>query len=172
MNNQAESLSSQSQNESECVRTGAVDRRSNSFRTLAYSLIYNRRQTPRREIDASNGCYYVDVHETKLFIMAIAAILLCVADAFFTLTLLNYHGSEELNPVMDYLIKEDTRQFFIVKFSLTAAGVIFLVAHKNFKLFNRISGYQILTASLVLYAMLVCYELAMLVVIPFATYFF
>lgn len=170
MKNQVESFSSQFQNDSECARTGVMDRRSNSFRTLVYSMFYNRRRDPRREEDANNGSYYVDVHDTKLFVMALAAILLCVADAFFTLTLLNFHGSEELNPVMDYLIKEDTKQFFIIKFSLTALGIIFLVAHKNFKLFNRISGYQILVAALVLYALLVCYELSMLVVIPFVAY--
>ncbi|KPJ92220.1 MAG: hypothetical protein AMJ55_10120 [Gammaproteobacteria bacterium SG8_15] len=86
--------------------------------------------------------------------------------------LLEFYGSYELNPVMDYFIQKDFHQFFYVKFGLTAFGIMFLVMHKNFRILNRISGYQILYSSLLLYAILVAYELSMLVVLPFIKYFF
>jgi hypothetical protein len=153
----------------ECSREIRIDRRTNSWRTLMGSLAHRRRAIQRRsDHDAE---HYVDVHEPYLFYVAVAALLLCVADAFFTMTLINFYGSYELNPVMDYFIKSDIRFFFIVKFGLTAVGVIFLVVHKNFRLFKRISGFQILIGSLVIYSILVSYELFMLVVIPLIQYF-
>lgn len=155
----------------DCMRVIAVDRRTHSWRTLVGSLIHRRRVTPRRTVDGE-GAHYVDRHEPRLFFVAVGALLLCVADAFFTLTLLEFYGSYELNPVMDYFIQKDFHQFFYVKFGLTAFGIMFLVMHKNFRIMNRISGYQILYSSLILYAILVAYELSMLVVLPFIQYFF
>lgn len=155
----------------ECMREIAVDRRRNSWRTFAGSVVYRRRVVRRRDGDGDTP-HYVDVHEPYLFFVAVGALLLCVADAFFTMTLINFHGSTELNPVMDYFIKTDIKIFFIVKFGLTAFGIMFLVMHKNFRLFNRISGYQILHYSLVVYALLVGYELFMLLAIPALYHFF
>ncbi len=155
----------------ECMREFAIDRRTNSWRTIYGSIFLRRRSTPRRIEDAI-GAHYVDVHEPSLFFVAVGALILCVADAFFTMTLLNFYGSYELNPVMDFFIKQDFQKFFFVKFGLTAFGILFLVLHKNFRILNRISGYQILYGSLALYAILVTYEIFMLVVLPFAKYFF
>jgi len=152
------------------TRNSSPDRRKNSLRTALYSCYSSRRATPRRTDDHESGSYYVDVHESRLFFIALAALLLCTADAFFTMMLLNFHGSEELNPFMDYFIKKDVQLFFMVKFSMTALGVLFLVMHKNFRLFNRITGYHILYGSLAMYALLVLYELTMLAVIPAVNY--
>ena len=154
----------------ECMREVAIDRRRNTWRTFVGSLVHRRRVVRRREGD-SDDPHYVDVHEPYLFYVAVAALMLCVADAFFTTLLINFYGSQELNPVMDYFIKTDIQYFFIVKFGLTSAGIIFLVVHKNFKIFNRISGYQILHGCLFGYALLVSYELFMLLVIPAIKYF-
>jgi len=155
----------------ECAREIAVDRRNNSWRTIYGSIFLRRRANQRRDEDAG-GAHYVDVHEPRLFFVAVGALMLCVADAFFTMTLLNFYGSYELNPVMDYFIQQDFQKFFFVKFGMTAFCILFLVLHKNFRILNRISGYQILYASLGLYAILVSYEVFMLVVLPFVKYFF
>lgn len=154
----------------ECMRVIPVDRRRNSWRTFMGSVTHRRRVVRRRDVDGDTP-HYVDVHEPYEFFVAVAALLLCVADAFFTMTLINFYGSYELNPVMDYFIKTDIKYFFFVKFGLTAAGIIFLVVHKNFRLLNRISGFQILHAALFIYSLLVAYELFMLVVIPVIKYF-
>ena len=153
----------------ECMRIFPVDRRRNSWRTFMGSVTHRRRVVRRRDGDGDQA-HYVDVHEPYVFYVAVAALVLCVADAFFTMTLINFYGSYELNPVMDYFIKTDIKYFFFVKFGLTSAGIIFLVVHKNFRLLNRISGYQILNACLVVYGILVAYELFMLVVIPAINY--
>jgi hypothetical protein len=154
-----------------CMRMVAVDRRSNSWRTIAGSVFLRRRANPRRTED-SNSAQYVDLHEPRLFFVAVGALLLCVADAFFTMMLLDFYGSYELNPVMNHFIQQDFHQFFFVKFGLTAFGILFLVLHKNFRILNVISGYQILYASLMVYTVLIAYELTMLAVIPFLKHFF
>ncbi len=172
MRNMSDSIETLNQSpEMNCMRVIAVDRRSHSWRTLVGSVMYRRRVNPRRSIDGE-GPHYVDVHEPRLFYVAVGALLLCVADAFFTITLLEFHGSYELNPVMDYFIQQDFHKFFYVKFGLTAFGIMFLVMHKNFRILNRVSGYQILYSSLILYGILVAYELSMLVVLPFIKYIF
>lgn len=170
LNNQQASSLNPELEDFECMREIAIDRRRNSWRTFVGALVHRRRVVRRRDGD-SDDPHYVDVHEPYLFYVAVAALVLCVADAFFTLTLINFYGSYELNPVMDYFIKADIKYFFIVKFGLTSAGILFLVMHKNFKLFNRISGYHILHGCLVVYALLVSYELFMLLVIPVLNYF-
>lgn len=154
----------------ECMRELAIDRRRNTWRTFVGAFVHRRRVVRRREGDGETA-HYVDVHEPYLFYVAVGALLLCVADAFFTMTLINFYGSYELNPVMDYFIRSDIKIFFFVKFGLTSAGIMFLVMHKNFRLFNRISGYQILHTSLLVYGLLVAYELFMMLVIPATKYF-
>jgi len=149
----------------DCMRAVAMDRRVNTWRTAFYSLFYRRRATPRRLTDQQTA-HYVDIHEASLFFLAIVALLLCVADAFFTMTLLDHFGSSEMNPVMDILIKKDYHRFFFVKFGLTAAGIIFLVAHKNFRVLNLVSGYHILLGCVLLYTVLTAYEVFLLVIQP------
>jgi hypothetical protein len=148
-----------------CLRAGAADRRSNGFRTAVHCLYRNRRKGPRREQD-SDTPMYVDVHEPWLVYIAFGALLLSTCDAFFTLALLQ-HGSYEMNPFMDYFIQKDAQLFFIVKFMITSTCVVFLVMHKNFRLLNAISGYHLLYMAFSVYAMLVAYELSMLINLGF-----
>ena len=139
------------------------DRRRNNARAAFYTLFMKRRAQVRR--DSETGIY-VDVHERKLFYFAFGAILLCAADAFFTMNLINFHGSWEMNPVMDYFLQKDITLFFYVKFCLTSLGIVFLLMHKNFTLFNLFTGKQLLLLSFYMYAILVSYELYMLVIVP------
>ncbi len=105
---------------------------------------------------------YVDRYEPHLFYVAVATLLLCCTDAFFTLTLLQ-QGAEEINPFMALLLEMDVQLFLVTKFALTAAGLVFLVAHKNFLLFNRrLRVPHVLYAFLVGYMVLVKYELTLL----------
>ena len=152
-------------NSIECMRTVAMDRRVNTWQTAFYSLFSRRRASLRRQDDAGRA-HYVDIHEASLFFLAVVALLLCVADAFFTMTLLDHFGSAEMNPVMDALIKKDYHRFFFVKFGLTAAGIIFLVAHKNFRVLNLVSGYHILMGCVLLYTVLTAYEIFLLLIQP------
>jgi len=141
------------------VRT--VDRRVNHRRAMWYSLFMRRRRALRRD-DEKGRHYYIDLHEPWLFSLAMAMCLLSVSDAFLTLNLLQL-GSEELNPLLDYFLSLDVRLFFVVKFAITTFCIVFLVMHKNFVLFNRISGLQVLVLSIMAYSVLVCYEITLLV---------
>lgn len=104
---------------------------------------------------------YVDVHEPILFYLAMALMTLSVVDAFFT-TLLLENGSEELNPLLAYLMNIDLYAFLAVKFFITGFSILFFIMHKRHRLFNRISCYQLLIASVVIYIGLVGYELNMI----------
>jgi hypothetical protein len=136
------------------------DRRVNHRRAMWCSLYMRRRSGARRDIEQGRH-YYIDLHETWLFYLAMAMCMLSVSDAFLTLKLLA-NGSEELNPLLNYFLMVDVRLFFVVKFLLTTFCILFLVMHKNFMLFNRISGLQVMLASIVFYTGLICYEISML----------
>ena len=53
--------------------------------------------------DEKNIAHYVDVYDVKLFPIIILIVVLCVADAYFTLLILS-KGGTELNPVMEHLL--------------------------------------------------------------------
>ena len=134
------------------------DRRKNHARAFFHSISgKGRRKGSRRDDDHKAG-QVVDYHEPALFYLTIAILLLCVADAAFTLTILGL-GGEEVNPFMKALLEEDVTLFFIVKFLLTSIFLIFTVIHKRFRLLNRISGYQIIYSVFALYVLLVVYEI-------------
>lgn len=140
-----------------------TDRRSNHRRAAMYSLVKRRRRGLRREEEQGTHAY-IDVHESWLFYLALIACMLSVFDAFLTLRLLE-HGSQELNPVLNFFLAKDARLFFGVKFLMTCFCILFLVMHKNYRLLNRISGLQILVGSICGYSLLVLYELGMLTAI-------
>lgn len=148
-----------------CARIGSQDRRKNTIRTALYSLYRNRRSTVRRAEDSVLNVYF-DKHEPWLIYLALGALLLSATDAYFTLALLQ-HGSFEMNPVMDYFIQKDSRLFFIVKFTMTAACVFFVLVHKNFSFLRFFKGYHVLLSAFTLYTILICYELSMLIQLGF-----
>jgi len=143
-----------------CSREKRSDRRENHRLAAFQSWFRKRRKTSRRDIDQTIGIY-VDVHETWLLVLCLFIISLSTLDAFFTLNLLQ-NGSKELNPFMDYLIRQDHQLFISVKYFISAVSLITLVMLKNFKLFGYISGYHILFGYAAAYSILVSYELVML----------
>jgi len=154
-----------------CERAGNGEdrRRKNSLRTALHSVYRNRRSAVRR-VDDEPVNVYVDRHEPWLIYMALGAMLLSTTDAFFTLALLQ-HGSYEMNPFMDYFIQKDVQLFFIVKFSMTAICIMFVLMHKNFRFLRMFNGYHVLYTSFALYSLLICYELTMLLQVGFFTRF-
>jgi len=91
-------------------------------------------------------------------------LLLSVADAFLTLTLIN-HGATEVNPFMDPLVRGSGHSFAYWKIGLTATGVVVLILLARLRVWGRGVG-NILYAALVLYVALVSYELFLLRNIP------
>lgn len=103
----------------------------------------------------------LDRFDSGMLALAVALMLLSVADSVFTLTLIARGGSE-VNPFMNALLQHSVWAFAGVKFLFTAVPAIILVATGNLRLFNRWRARSILATLVGLYAGLVCYELLLL----------
>ena len=136
-----------------------ADRRSAATAPFSRAAWQGRRRGARRAGDRVNS--YVDWYEPGLFYIAVGILLLCCADATFTLHLLQL-GASEANPFMAWLLEIDTQLFLVTKFAFTAAGLVFLVAHKNFAVFSLFTVRHTLHGLLFGYALLIQYELVLL----------
>ena len=139
-------------------RRTSGDRRTNSFRSIAYGAFGGRRAAIRRS-GATRG--YVDRYHPSLVYASFGIVLLCCCDAFFTLILL-HRGAVEVNPMMDALIRTNVQSFLNVKIVWTGIAVVFLLLHKNFLIFNRLSTARVIYALFAAYAILITYQIALL----------
>ena len=154
MSRQPESLEQQSRNKK--------DRRKHGFKSFLHSLFMRRRKGMRRGNDHKTS-HYVDIHDQATVWITISIIILSCADSFFTLILIQQGRAVEANPVMKTLIESDTTLFVAGKAALTILCLLFLVAHKNFWIFNSlIRTRSVLLATLVGYIVLINYELVLL----------
>jgi hypothetical protein len=142
-------------------RRALNDRRANPLRSIRYGLFGGRRVTVRRSGTAGA---YVDRYHPSLVYASFGIVLLCCADAYFTLLLLQ-RGAVEINPVMDALIRANVHGFLNVKIIWTAVAVVFLVLHKNFLIFNRLSTARVIYALFGAYALLIAYQIALLILL-------
>ena len=138
-------------------RRAGTERRKLTLGTFLRGSVHARRRGDRRADDD----YHVDWHEPDLLFLAVTTLLLSVIDAFFTLTLLR-HGATEVNPVMDFLIREHPRMFAVVKMALTGGGVLVLVAAARAHLFRMVRVKTILQWVLLCYIALFGYEMWLL----------
>lgn len=140
-------------------RRRSGERRRRFLWSLLYGGLRPRRNGGRRAEDHHRPI--VDWHSADLWFSAVSILLLCVADAFLTLTLLRL-GAYEANPVMALFVYDDVRTFAIVKLALTGLGVIALVAIARFRVFRVLRVATILHVVLVGYVALVAYEVWLL----------
>lgn len=151
----------QTQSSDHSPRNGP-DRRTHGLKSFWNSLHMRRRKGMRRDKDEMIS-HYVDVHDQTTIWTTIAIIVLSCTDSFLTLTLLQQGLAYEANPVMRALIETDTTLFVAGKAAVTIFCLLFLVAHKNFWLFNnRLRTKTILFSILVGYIVLINYELVLL----------
>jgi Domain of unknown function (DUF5658) len=87
----------------------------------------------------------------------VLVVLLCIADALLTLTLLK-HGAREVNPLMEPLVVGSGRGFAYWKMGLTIMGVVVLVVLARARLFGIVPAGVLLYLVLVMYIVLVAYE--------------
>jgi hypothetical protein len=139
-------------------RRAAGDRRRRFVFSLVYGGLRPRRRTGRRASDHHRPI--IDWHGPGLLTSSILVLLLCVADAFLTLWLLQ-DGAIEANPLMAALLAGDGRRFAISKLALTGGGVLTLVAMANFRVFRTIRAGTLVHTILAAYLVLVCYEVAL-----------
>jgi hypothetical protein len=140
-------------------RRNGADRRASHvlFADWRWALVGRRRAGRRGDEAARSG---VDIYEPGLGLMALAIFLLSCLDAAFTLTLIWANLGVELNPFMRALINHDAQLFVNLKIVFTGAGLIFLVALADARFLQRIRGRTLMGGVLVIYSMIVTYEIA------------
>jgi hypothetical protein len=141
-------------------RSGSDRRRGSALINWRHLGFQGRRKSHRRADDRNNA--YVDWYEPHLLFVVLAILSFSLADALITLKLLSL-GAVELNPFLVGLIEQDTGLFVGLKIAMTSFAVIFLVIHKNFLLFNLLRVQHLLWAFLAGYALLIVYEIVLLV---------
>ncbi len=139
-------------------RRGGADRRTLSWRTVVRGAINPRRRAGRR---GSEYALIADWHEPHLLFAAVSILLLSVADALLTLTLL-LHGAYEANPFLAWVLGSHPHLFALIKMGLTGGGVVVLVALARARLFRCLRVGQILQLCLLVYIAVISWELWLL----------
>ena len=145
--------------EDRAIEQRRIDRRQPSLDTLAGALFTKRRRTSRRRDDHINS--YIDWYGIWPLAATVTIILLCFADAFLTIVLIN-KGAVELNILMDWLIKKDVHTFAVVKMALTGTALLVLVMHFNFRIYKFVAVRYLMYALVPLYSLLILHEINML----------
>lgn len=136
-----------------------TDRRTHVLRALMHGSLHPRRRGPRRAGErAVSG---VDWHHPQWLAIAMLIVLCSCADALLTLVLIE-HGAYEVNPLMAPLVGGSALAFALVKFGLTALGVVLLTQLARVRAFGTVPVGVFLYTVLALYAALVLYEFRLL----------
>jgi hypothetical protein len=101
----------------------ASERRSHSIWSFTYGGFRPRRRVGRRNGDHER--IHLDWHEPRVLYLVLAIVLMCCADALFTLNLMAI-GAEEMNVLMGTLIAQDVERFLAVKIGVTGISVVLL----------------------------------------------
>ncbi|MBT8339301.1 MAG: hypothetical protein HKP58_13835 [Desulfatitalea sp.] len=101
------------------------DRRQQGILGLNALFNQRRRKLVRRACDRRK-LVVLDQYGRSTLMLVVLILVLSLADAFFTLFLVGA-GATELNPVMDYYLKQGSFHFVLVKYLLTAVSVVFIV---------------------------------------------
>lgn len=143
-------------------RRNSRDRRNPSFKGFLIGCIKCRRRGPRR---ADYLYHQTDWYDVKLLVMALSLLLLSTIDAAMTMHLLN-NGAVEINPLMDYLLRQGAHVFIITKIVMTSVCVVVLVAHYHSRIFNWLRVDIMLLFALFIYTGLVTYEFFIYAMVP------
>lgn len=134
----------------------ASERRSHSAWSFAYGSFRPRRRTGRR--DGDHDRIFLDWHEPRVLYLSLAIVLMCCADALFTLNLLAI-GAEEMNVLMDVLITHDVERFLALKIGVTGASVVLLGIAARRQFLGVIPVFRVLQFFCAGYAALIVWEL-------------
>ena len=118
-----------------------------------YRFIGGRRRTIRREAD--KGKYaIVEWYSPQLLTALLFLLILSSLDAYFTLTVIKYHGLTEINPVMALYLASGETLFIIGKFLITTVSIFIFCLCSSFFI-TKLS----LASSIIIYLAVVSYEL-------------
>jgi stage V sporulation protein SpoVS len=141
-------------------RRGRPDRRKRVWWSVFYGSFKPRRRQPPRRLDESRY-HSLDWHSSHLLAVSIGILLLSVADAFMTVTLLA-GGAIEVNPIMAAVIEQSAAVFAVVKMVLTGAGVMLLVVLARYRFMRLVRVDMAMYVLLAGYLALLSYEFWML----------
>lgn len=141
-------------------RRGQPDRRARFWWALFYGSFRPRRRRPSRR-DTDGPFHSLDWHDSHLLAVSIGILLLSVADAFMTITLLA-GGAVEVNPVMAAVVYRSATVFAAVKLAMTGAGVMLLVTLARYRFLRIIRVDVAMYCLLLVYLVLLGYEYSML----------
>jgi hypothetical protein len=115
--------------------------------------------TPRRRSGrrAEEQHLPIDWHGPYLLFLSVMILLLSVADAFLTLTLLTV-GATEANPFLAFILDNHPQLFALTKMVLTGGGVLVLVAVARMRVFKIMRVGMVLQGLFVGYMVLIAYE--------------
>ena len=100
--------------------------------------------------------------EGKYTLCLFIVLIFSLVDGTMTLILLEM-GAWEANPVMRYALTVSHEFFFLLKYFLTAGGLLFLLANGKRRIFRgRISLEEIAAGLVIFYEGLVIYEITIL----------
>jgi hypothetical protein len=143
-------------------KRGGQDRRAKQTSPFSLASLRGRRKIIRRKEDRSVH-YYVDLYGFDEGLIFILILLFSVADGFLTLVLIGSCHITELNYVMSYFMQLGPGPFVLVKYLLTAVGLLLLLIHKNYFCFlGRIRVKAIMVVLALMYSALIAYELFLL----------
>ena len=135
-------------------RRNRPERRNVSLRSFLRGGITPRRRNGRR---VGEQHLPIDWHEPYLLFLAVTILLLSVADAFLTLTLIT-RGAQEANPLLAFVLRDHPELFAVVKMGLTGTGVLVLVAVARARFFRIMTVRFVLLGLFVAYVALIAYE--------------
>jgi len=135
-------------------RRVADERRRTTLRSFLTGGVKPRRRAGRR---AGEQHLPIDWHEPYLLFLSLTILLLSVADAFFTITLI-VGGANEANPLLAFVLSEHPDLFAVIKMVLTGGGVLVLVAVARARLFRVMRVGVVLQGVFVAYVALIAYE--------------
>ena len=138
------------------------DRRRHSWRTVTYCGFEGRGR--RRCARRNDSDYYLDWYAPGLVFTGIAVMLMSYLDALFSLMLID-RGADEANLFMARLMEASDELFIAIKLAVTALAIIFLLMHAHFRILRSITGKHLLQAAVILYGILIGYELILLMVV-------
>jgi hypothetical protein len=141
-------------------RRSQLERRHRIWWSVLYGSFNPRRRRSPRRLDESRF-HSLDWHGAHLLAVSIGILILSVADAFMTVTLLS-RGAVEMNPIMALLVQSDVGAFASLKMAMTGCSVVLMVCLARYRFMRVVRVELVLYSVLVVYAILIGYEIRML----------
>jgi hypothetical protein len=141
-------------------RRSPFDRRHRIVWSVLYGSFNPRRRRLPRRLDESRF-HSLDWHGAHLLAVSIGILILSVADAFLTVTLLS-RGAVEVNPIMALLVHSNVGAFAALKMAMTGFGVVLMVCLARYRFMRVVRVELVLYVVLMAYVILIRYEIQML----------